>query len=429
MKQMVEDTGDIKNIIPIEDFVTGTVQKLSLKEAIAYMESWRGYYAPRVRNPGIWVVQGHKDGKYVREHFRTRFMANKEKIRMERAGFTVKDVHEDERIPEAVYQEIRAADTEKLVTRAAQKLGLDQEIYEEFRAGLLQETADLIRVRGFRSHMVKRRKDAVVKGYVEDPLERFLMYSSNISSGLAKAETAKRMAQELGKMDEIKDSKAFTAAHRYVKEQLRNQDKIDRYIGLAKSVTSMKYLGIPNTRSPVVNLTAMVTTVPPAIYHYVLGGKGNAKSMIRPLIKSGNDFGKFQKLAWNANKAGKKPQKPKGLNQDEFDFLINATMKGHFAAQHTRDAMGAAENQLSKGWSKAMNVSMSLFGITERFNRGTTMLAAYRLAKKNGKSSEEAARLAKLASDKAHGLYGKATLPAWAQGTNPLAKLGQLSYV
>ena len=57
------------------------------------------------------------------------------------------------------------------------------------------------------------------------------------------------------------------------------------------------------------------------------------------------------------------------------------------------------------------------------------MLAGYRLAKKQGLSNEEAAKRAKEASDKAHGLYGKATLPSWAQGQNPLAKVGQMFYV
>jgi len=42
---------------------------------------------------------------------------------------------------------------------------------------------------------------------------------------------------------------------------------------------------------------------------------------------------------------------------------------------------------------------------------------------------EEARELAKEASDKAHGVYGRATLPMWAQGANPAAKIGQMLYV
>ena len=60
---------------------------------------------------------------------------------------------------------------------------------------------------------------------------------------------------------------------------------------------------------------------------------------------------------------------------------------------------------------------------------GTTMLAAYRVARERGMSHNQAAEVAKEASDKAHGVYGKATMPMWAQGNNPAAKVGQMMYV
>ena len=57
------------------------------------------------------------------------------------------------------------------------------------------------------------------------------------------------------------------------------------------------------------------------------------------------------------------------------------------------------------------------------------MLAAYRLARRNGKGHAEAAEHAKNSADKAHGVYGRSTMPMWAQGTNPAAKIGQMMYV
>jgi hypothetical protein len=76
-----------------------------------------------------------------------------------------------------------------------------------------------------------------------------------------------------------------------------------------------------------------------------------------------------------------------------------------------------------------MDWSMYAFGKSEEWNRGTTMLAAFRLARKQGVEYEAAVDLAKDASDKAHGVYGKSTLPAWAQGKNPFAKGAQLFYM
>jgi hypothetical protein len=57
------------------------------------------------------------------------------------------------------------------------------------------------------------------------------------------------------------------------------------------------------------------------------------------------------------------------------------------------------------------------------------MLAAYRLARKQGMNHIHASEAAKNASDKAHGVYGKSTMPMWAMGTNPAAKIGQMFYV
>jgi len=71
---------------------------------------------------------------------------------------------------------------------------------------------------------------------------------------------------------------------------------------------------------------------------------------------------------------------------------------------------------------------MYMFGKTEQWNRGTTMLAAYRVARKQGLSHAEASEKAHDASDKAHGVYGRATMPMWAQGANPAAKIGQMMY-
>jgi hypothetical protein len=44
-------------------------------------------------------------------------------------------------------------------------------------------------------------------------------------------------------------------------------------------------------------------------------------------------------------------------------------------------------------------------------------------------SEEEAMEKAHEASNKAHGIYGKGTLPFWAMGENPGAKVGQMMYV
>ncbi|MHA2066118.1 MAG: PLxRFG domain-containing protein, partial [Candidatus Thorarchaeota archaeon] len=116
-------------------------------------------------------------------------------------------------------------------------------------------------------------------------------------------------------------------------------------------------------------------------------------------------------------------------SDEEATLIETMKRKGYDAPQRTRDTMGEMQGAFGRTWGKLMNASMWLFGKTEMWNRGTTLLAAYRMARKQGQNIKQATESAKTATGRAHGLYGKATLPAWAQGTNPVAKIGQLTYV
>ena len=123
--------------------------------------------------------------------------------------------------------------------------------------------------------------------------------------------------------------------------------------------------------------------------------------IIKELAVSGKDYAALM--------AGKKL-----ADADEQAFLDEVQKKGWDDAQYTREALGEISKTHSRIWSSMMDGSMYLFGKSEKWNRGTTMLAAYRLARKQGMGHGEAAEVAKEASDKAHGVYGKSTMPMWA---------------
>jgi len=63
-----------------------------------------------------------------------------------------------------------------------------------------------------------------------------------------------------------------------------------------------------------------------------------------------------------------------------------------------------------------------MFGAVEKANRAMSIFAAYKEVRANTALDHDAAmEKAKHISDRAHGVYGKATLPAWARGSgNPL---------
>ena len=433
LRQMIEEITEEANFRGEKPDLNELRQ--TLKGALAQMEEWRGFYAPRLREQGNWKVQAYKEHgpmkenrEWYREHRGSELSARRLANKMQREGWKIFSVGQVEKLPETIYQDVNATATAKLIDAALEKLSkksaLSNELTLKFNEEVLREVSNAIKARGFRSTMI-RRGEKVVRGFIEDPIQRHLQYTNSLSGGIAKARVARMAMKEMlgekfegkqiGGIDPVQDPKAFQVAQNYIEEQLRNVEPIDRMIGLAKSIATFKFLGF-NLRSLAVNTTAIITTAPAAIHQYALGGKGSLMGIIKELAVSGKDYGALM--------AGKKL-----ANADEQAFLDEVQKKGWDDAQYTREALGEISKTHSRIWSSMMDGSMYLFGKSEKWNRGTTMLAAYRLARKQGMGHGEAAEVAKEASDKAHGVYGKSTMPMWAQGTNPAAKLGQLFYV
>ncbi|OQA29963.1 MAG: hypothetical protein BWY57_03129 [Betaproteobacteria bacterium ADurb.Bin341] len=407
--------------------------KDTLKGALAQMEQWRGFYAPRIRETGDWKVLAYKGDKnnkeWYRDHRGSELAARRLAKNLERDGWKVYDIGRVEKLPEDVYQDTNALATAKLIDAALDRLenkeGFGPILTAQFNRDLLAAVADEIRARGFRSHMMHRQEGRVVKGYIEDPIRRNVLYMNQIASGTAKARVARMAMAELlgekvkgklvGGIDPAKEPKEYEVATAYIREQLRNLDASDRVIGIAKSIATFKFLGF-NLRSLAVNMTAIVTTAPASIHQYAMGGTGSMYRVYDAIGRAGKDYA--------AVLAGKKL-----ANAGEQTFLDDVHKKGWDDAQYTRDALGTMEKTHSRVWATMMDASMYLFGKSEQWNRGTTMLAAYRLARKRGLDHAAAAEAAKESSDRAHGVYGRATLPMWAQGQNPAAKIGQMMYI
>lgn len=404
----------------------------TLKFALAEMKQWEGFYAPRLREAGDWAVRAYKEHgplaenrEYYREHRGSELSAQRLAKKLAREGWKIASIGKVQKLPETVYQDVKAASAAKLIESAMSKLTGKDNAVVQFNQDVLQTVADEIRARGFRSSMIHRKQGEVIRGYIEDPVKRHLLYINNMAGGVSKAQVARMAMEELlgqqvmgkqvGGIDPVKDPEAYKTATDYIAEQLRNLDNSDRIIGIAKSIATFKFLGF-NIRSLAVNMTALVTTAPAAIHQYAMGGKGSFAAIFKELGVAGKDFGGYM--------AGRKLQ-----NMEEQTFLDEMRRKGWDDPQYTRDALGTISKTHSRAWATAMNSSMYLFGKSEQFNRGATILAAYRLARKQGLTVGDAKERAKDATDKAHGVYGKATMPMWAQGTNPAAKIGQMLYV
>lgn len=430
MAPMIEMSNKIKYASKSEGKESDLYKKLDtdLGYMINKMNSLRGFYAPRERLPGKWVVYGKKgegeQEKRFREHVGTRFEAEKIKDRYERMGYTVQPITEYNQMPEIVMQNLRQTHITQAIKNAIQaeesksKGDKDKiDLLHKLNKGILEQVSDIIKARGYLSSKMSRITEHHITGYIEDPIERYLIYARNTSNGLAKSQVAQVAYDILRNIDPMKsadENRLYNAASKYIEDNLRNIDKADRLVALAKSVATMKYLAL-NPRSLLVNATAVATTAPAAIHQYATDGKIGLHKIVASLAKAGADFGKF--MAGNRN-----------FSKEEQQFLDDLIRSHYDNPQYTKDVMGNLQGSGSKLWNAALRWGMVPFSLSERWNRGTTMLSAFRLARSQGKSYEEASKLARIASDKAHGIYGKATLPEIAQGTSLVSRAAQMMY-
>jgi|GEM_PF-3291121 len=399
----------------------------SLRELIDRMGQMRGFYAPRLRETGDYVVRGQRTGEdgaveRFRAHKEWRAGAEALRAKMERAGWDMEAVATVEKLPEATQGIIKALELAKTVESAVNRVG------EDVDAGLVRELletlADEVKARGFRAQYIRRtgRHGDVVQGYFKDALERYTRYAGATAYGLAKMEAAGKAAKALFGQDDTagidirKERDVYRLAVDYLSENLRNAEAGDRVFALAKSVASLKYLGL-NPRSALVNLSSMATSVPAALHAYALEGKGGWARIGRETARAMADYLGVMTGKWGS------------FTADEKRFLEGIRKESLDDPQFARDALATYRDTAGKSWSWLMGKTLMLFGATEQLNRGSTLLAAYRLARQAGADHETAMARARETSDRAHGVYDRATQPAWTWGTSAGSRLGQSWYV
>ena len=403
--------------------------KQTIMGALQVMDEWRGYYFPRLRKTGAMVITAYKedefgDRQYIREQG-SKYWSELRSKELEREGYHEIKVRDSQRLPESVYLNIRTIDVQKSIDYAVtgMKSTTSADLLAKFNEDLIEQAVNMIRERGIESTKIHRvPKGRVVKGYIEDPSEAYLRYTSGVAGGMAKGEVSQKATELLQQIDPATEPKAYDTAKRYIEENLRNSDTADRVMAYAKAVATLKFLGF-NPRSAVVNLTAMVTSAPASIHQYAGGRKVSMVTVHKEIASAGRSYAKHM--------VGKT------LEAEDQIIAERITREGYDAPQLTRDALGAMQGGLERSWDRMMKVAMFMFSKTEQWNRGTTILAAYKVAKqrfeREGLTGEELVEAsyssAIEATDKAHAAYGKANMPEWAQGTSASARVGQAMYV
>lgn len=495
---------------------------VNLKIALAQMGQMRGWYFPRQRKPGKWMLIAKKKGvNPIMEIFETKTGANFRGDKLKAQGYDITKTPTKE-LPEDVFQLAgKTISLNAMINQAlAKTIPEKMPTYEEFglqaimRTGptgrkdfivrgptnkktnavlkglggrnfsaapgeprawhftdapsdmsfrvlralitakgipgaaesdllfahaLATEVANVVKGRGFRSAMIKRRPETgeqVWVGYDTDLVEVASRYVTGLSAGLAKKNVASRMVQAMtgtdvyphefesfeDYLDEVKrrridpgkQKNIFHDCTMYVQEMLRNQEFADRVIGTIKGLTVLKYLGF-RLASPLVNLTVLITSVPATMH-----GLGKV-----PLAKT---FGYLVKAmeAYHTYSFGDKGK----LDPDLVEMFDHIQTKGWDTAQYNLEALAVLRSKFSNKWRKLMEWSMFIFGTTEKLNRVATIMGTYMALKDQGGFDVEAMQdLSKRVSDRSHGVYGKTTYPYVALGKNPAAQAAKCLYV
>lgn len=443
--------------VGVETKDDGTVEpvKKSLSWVMAEMGNLRGSYMPRIRPRGKYVLIARKgENDKLREHFDIPAaeegsivsMVSKYVIPMQRRaealkkqGYTV--TYEKSKVmPETLFESAKlVAATDAMIKAGINKIDTNSKEGEKLRTelnNLLSESiSDIFQARGFRSQMIKRSGeigDAVWKGYETDLDKRVVGSANSVAAGIAKRDKAlgmmltimgkdKSWAQyqeenpdakyedyeafvEERRIDPIEQSTMYADIMDHAKEVLRNDEAIDRVVGTAKGIASVWFLGA-KVSSTAVNGTNMAILVP-AIMH----GIGKI------------DYNKTFGLIGSSMKTYINWRLGKEISTEDKRVLTEISNKGWDAPLFNQDAYEALLNKTQGTMNWWLSKAMWMFGKVEELNRGATILASY---KGLTGSHEDRLQKAKHISDRAHGIYSKATRPAITRGSGLLPSIAR----
>lgn len=404
----------------------------TIRGNIALMGQYRGTYAPRVRLPGKYAVRGYKvngDGSRVfyRQHVNSTYQATNLMSQLKRDGWKEVAYAEVNKLPEAVYQDLKADALQKAIDRAMnaveKKGSLTPEFSQMVRQELLGAGADIFKERGYLQSRMQRNKNVLVEGYITDMLESNIRYVSNLAGGLSKAQVARDAMEYLSQIPATgKDAQVHQYARNYMVENLRNMDHVDRIMGMLKTVASMKYL-TSIIRTPIVNLTSLLTTAGPAIHQYSGDGQVSITKVQTTLGKSIKDYINHMLKNQMAN--------------DMDERFVQEVTKMHFDdPQFMRDAVAMMQSKSQGYVQQALKWGFMGMTLTEQINRGSTLLAGFRIAYeqnlKNGMDENtaylDAFDRAITATNQAHAKYGVSNKPEITWGTGVGARVGTALY-
>ncbi|MDR1685192.1 MAG: PLxRFG domain-containing protein [Desulfovibrio sp.] len=371
---------------------------------------------------GDYYVQAKVNGEVVyRKHFdlpvtmpvkslkRNQLKAYADEVAREQAGnFPDAEwsVGENTRLPEeALGAPIDTEAMEQIILAAAAGIkdpAHRKDVIDTLKAG----SADVLKARGFGSHYIGRKG---IPGHeTEDILKILYDYKAGLTGWLTKMEASRDLTRALGDINAKSQPNLWAYAQQYVKDMLRNSDRLDRMTGNIKAVAFAWYLG-GSIKTAMVNATQNIVVGVPRLS---MDANGSALSW----IKSAGDA----LIRQATGKTG-------SLTADEARLIDELYGEAVISDAYMEEVRGQLRGIGGNIWNKFTKVLGMPMSAVERFNRASLALAAYQLARKGNLKPAARKRLGmgttmkadyetakKFASEvvrDAHFVYGKSNTP------------------
>lgn len=362
---------------------------------------------------GRYFVQAKRGDEVV---FRQHFDALGEKAAMAKARRIIEEQRKNypdvewmdgknDRLPDEVLgAPIDSEAMEQIIRAATAKIG-DKERAREINDLLTEGVADVLKARGWGSHGIRRKG---IPGFETEDLARVLYdYKAGLNGWLTKMEAARDFSEALSKVNARDTPNLWKYTAQYVKDMLRNSDRVDRITGNIKAAAFAWYLG-GSIKTAFVNATQNLVVGVPRLQMDVMGGGrewlAGAQSALVDRV-TGN--------------------KGRGLSDDEVRLVRELGGEKVITDAYMEEVRGQLGNTPRNLWNKFTSVLGWPMSEVERFNRASLALAAFRAARDGklkakarekygvkGKASYEQAKA--FASDvvrDAHFVYGKSNMP------------------
>jgi hypothetical protein len=321
---------------------------------------------------------------------------------------------------------------------------MDRKLLAAADRALSLRIADIYKAKGNLSSRMTR-SEKLWEGYETDPIRALTGYASRIATGVAKRTTARRMLKaftgrsltykqfqnKFGKdlsygsymtyvkqnrIHPTKQKKMYEDGRQYMQYFLAPATGAERAVGYLKAAAVLKYLGF-RVMSAAVNSTSMVISVPATI----AGHTGASLTQVfKSMARATKVFAAYKHNMLIA-KGHKWLGRPMNIREEDFHIMNTIYGNGWAVAQFNHDAAQAMTGQVGKYANNTMQAAMYMFGKVEEMNRALTIFAAQDVLANNGLvrgdktikklSTGQRLSLAKHASDRAHGIYGKAAKP------------------